>query len=74
MSAGGKTIEAARGDTVIWVNAGEDRNLTNFEMAATSGGKVLVGELAPFLEYIPDVKVTIATSRFRVEIDTKRGR
>ncbi len=73
MSAGGKTIEAARGDTVIWVNGGEDRNLTNFEMAATSGGKVLVGELAPFLEYIPDVKMTIDNSRFRVDIDTKKG-
>ena len=67
LKAGGRTIDAFAGVTVIFEDGGKDKNLTNFEM--TGGKKApLVGELGPLLGYIPGLSVQTDDKRRLVRI------
>ena len=71
LKAGGRTIDAFAGVTVIFEDNGKDKNLTNFEM--TGGKKApLVGELGPLLGYIPGLSVQTDDKRRLVRITIGR--
>lgn len=70
LKTGGKTIEAACGETALVIDGGRDKNLTNCEMYKTHPTKaqILAGELVSLVGYIPGVKVSTDTLSRRVDI------
>ena len=69
LTTDGKKIEAACGETALWVDEGKDKNLTNAEMSANRS--VLYGEYAPFLGYIPNVTVVTDDKNRKLLITVK---
>ena len=57
-TADGHILECVKGETVIYYDAGAEKNLTNCEMTE-DGRHELVGELMALLQYLKNVKVTI---------------
>ena len=60
-TADGHTIECVKGETVIYYDAGAEKNLTNCEITE-DGRHELVGELMALLQYLKNVKVKIDDS------------
>ena len=73
IKAGGKTIEAANGETALWVNSGEDKNLMNCELWAAhpKGRQLLTGELISVIGYIPNIDIKTDDVGRKVEITVK---
>lgn len=67
----GHTIECVKGETVIYYDAGAEKNLTNCEITE-DGRHELVGELMALLQYLKNVKVKIDDSLRLVSIDVVR--
>ena len=67
----GHTIECVKGETVIYYDAGAEKNLTNCEITE-DGRHELVGELMALLQYLKNVKVTIDDTLRLVSIDVVR--
>ena len=70
-TADGHTIECVKGETVIYYDAGAEKNLTNCEMTE-DGRHELVGELMALLQYLKNVRVTIDDTLRLVSIDVVR--
>ena len=70
LTAGGRTVDAVAGATVVFENEGKDRNLTNFEF--TGDGRVLVGELGAVLGYIPGISLAADEKAHKVRITVVR--
>ena len=68
LKAGGHTLEAICGETQLAIDEDKSpRVLTNYEMISV--GWRLIGELAPVLAPIPDIKVTSDDNAKRLMID-----
>ena len=71
-TADGHTIECVKGETVIYYDAGAEKNLTNCEMTE-DGRHELVGELVALLQYLKNVKVTVDDTLRLVTIEVMRN-
>lgn len=68
--AGGRTVEAANGNTELVIGSGREKNLTNFQFIAPGGE--LAGELAALLAYIPGVEMKTDSDAKTVVIRLER--
>ena len=61
VKAGGHEIDACAGFTELFIDNGKDKNLTNCEIygVGKKNAKVICGELAALIGYIPGVKIEI---------------
>ena len=71
VTTGGHTIECVKGETVLYYDAGAEKNLANCEMSE-DGRHELVGELAALLQYFKDVKISIDDETKVVEIEVAK--
>ena len=75
VKAGGHEIDACAGFTELFIDNGKDKNLTNCEIygAGKKNAKIVCGELAALVGYIPGVKIETDERTKTVELSVKNG-
>ena len=75
VKAGGHEIDACAGFTELFIDNGKDKNLTNCEIygVGKKNAKVVCGELAALIGYIPGVKIEIDGKAKTVNLKTENG-
>ena len=75
VKAGGHEIDACAGFTELFVDNGKDKNLTNCEIygVGKKNQKVVCGELAALIGYIPGVKIEIDERSKTVKISVSKN-
>ena len=75
VKAGGREIDACVGFTELFLDNGKDKNLTNCEIygVGKKNQKVVCGELAALVGYIPGVEITTDTKTNTIELKVKAG-
>lgn len=66
--ASGHIIDCVKGETVLYYDGGEEKNLANCELFEDKRHE-LVGELVALLQYLKDVKVSVDDAHRIVELD-----
>ena len=75
VKAGGREIDACTGFTELFIDNGKDKNLTNCEIygVGKKNQKVVCGELAALVGYIPGVTIKTDEKTKTIELNTKNG-
>ena len=75
VKAGGREIDACAGFTELFLDNGKDKNLTNCEIygVGKKNQKVVCGELAALVGYIPGVEITTDAKTNTIELKVKAG-
>ena len=75
VKAGGREIDACAGFTELFLDNGKDKNLTNCEIygVGKKNQKVVCGELAALVGYIPGVTIKTDEKTKTIELNTKNG-
>jgi len=75
VKAGGHEIDACTGFTELFIDNGKDKNLTNCEIygVGKKNQKVVCGELAALVGYIPGVEITTDAKTNTIELKVKAG-
>ena len=75
VKAGGHEIDACAGFTELFIDNGKDKNLTNCEIygVGKKNAKVVCGELAALIGYIPGVKIEIDSKSRIMDLNTENG-
>lgn len=75
VKAGGREIDACAGFTELFIDNGKDKNLTNCEIygVGKKNQKVVCGELAALVGYIPGVEITTDAKTNTIELKVKAG-
>ena len=75
VKAGGREIDACVGFTELFIDNGKDKNLTNCEIygVGKKNQKVVCGELAALVGYIPGVEITTDAKTNTIELKVKAG-
>ena len=75
VKAGGREIDACAGFTELFLDNGKDKNLTNCEIygVGRKNQKVVCGELAALVGYIPGVKIAVDEKTKTIELKVKNG-
>ena len=75
VKAGGHEIDACAGFTELFIDNGKDKNLTNCEIygVGKKNAKVVCGELAALIGYIPGVKIEIDSKSRTMDLNTENG-
>lgn len=73
VKAGGHEIDACAGFTELFIDNGKDKNLTNCEIygVGKKNQKVVCGELAALVGYIPGVEITTDAKTNTIELKVK---
>ena len=75
VKAGGHEIDACAGFTELFIDNGKDKNLTNCEIygVGKKNAKIVCGELAALIGYIPGVKIEIDERSKTVKISVSKN-
>ena len=75
VKAGGHEIDACAGFTELFIDNGKDKNLTNCEIygVGKKNAKIVCGELAALVGYIPGVKIEIDERSKTVKISVSKN-